>query len=113
MNSTSPNGLRPSPIRADNPTNLAQTTLAKVHLSKPALLPLRAPMDFVDGCLVGAFKEHFIDASMRRPAGGPDQRPAGVVDEHIDPVGVGSRPGYEVIDTHCLRDIQCAKVGGW
>ena len=34
---------------------------------------LRAPMNFVDGRLVGAFDEQFIDANVRRTAGGPDQ----------------------------------------
>src|SRR5947207_1881941 len=37
------------------------------------LLPLRSPMDFVDGRLVGAFDEHFVNANVRRTAGDPDQ----------------------------------------
>src|SRR5947207_12951782 len=40
----------------------------------PALRRLRSPMDFMDGRLVGAFDDHFVDANVRRTAGGPDQR---------------------------------------
>src|SRR5204862_715127 len=50
----------------------------------PALLP--APMDLVDRRLIGAFDEHFVDADVRRTAGGPAQRFGDVLGgERVDP----------------------------